>query len=211
MGNAFVTLEGIEGVGKSTNIAYLEQLLVAAGHQVVVTREPGGTVLGEKIRHWVLVEKHGGLSAEVEALLMFAARAQHLEEIIRPALAAGAWVLCDRFTDATIAYQGGGRGADPVLLDALKCGVQRDLEPDLTLLFDAPVEIGFERISDREPDNFEREEHAFFDKVRAAYLTLAERYPERIKKIDAARPLQAIQQELSGCLATLLERMNADE
>jgi len=211
MGNAFVTLEGTEGVGKSTNLAYLEQLLVAAGHEVVVTREPGGTPLGEKIRRWVLLEEHAGLSAEVEALLMFAARAQHLDEVIRPALAAGAWVLCDRFTDATIAYQGGGRGADPDLLAALTRAVQRDLEPDLTLLFDAPVEIGFERISNRAPDNFEREERAFFDRVRAAYLALAERQPQRIKKIDAAQSLQAVQQELSSHLATLLDGMSADE
>jgi len=211
MGNAFVTLEGIEGVGKSTNLAYLEQLLIAAGHEVVVTREPGGTPLGEKIRRWVLLEEHAGLSAEVEALLMFAARAQHLDEVIRPALAAGAWVLCDRFTDATIAYQGGGRGADPDLLAALTRAVQRDLEPDLTLLFDAPVEIGFERISNRAPDNFEREERAFFDRVRAAYLALAERQPQRIKTIDAAQSLQAVQQELSSHLATLLDGMSVDE
>ncbi len=211
MGNAFITLEGIEGVGKSTNLAYVEQLLVAAGHKVVVTREPGGTPLGEKIRRWVLVEEHAGLSAEVEVLLMFAARAQHLDDVIRPALAAGAWVLCDRFTDATFAYQGAGRGADPDFLDALKRAVQRDLEPDLTLLFDAPVEVGFERISDRDPDNFEREERAFFDRVRAAYLALAEHHPQRIKKIDAAQPLEAVQQELNGHLATLLDGISADE
>ena len=166
---------------------------------------------GEKIRRWVLVEEHAGLSAEVEALLMFAARAQHLDDVIRPALAAGAWVLCDRFTDATFAYQGAGRGADPDFLDALKRAVQRDLEPELTLLFDAPVEVGFDRISDRDSDNFEREERVFFDRVRAAYLALAKRHPQRIKKIDAAQPIEAVQQELNIHLATLLNGMSADE
>ena len=166
MAGAFVTLEGTEGVGKSTSLAYLEQTLLTAGQRVVVTREPGGTPLGEQIRHWVLEDDHANLSAEIETLLMFAARAQHLDEVIRPALAAGAWVLCDRFTDATIAYQGGGRGAAAGLLESLKGAIQGDLEPDLTFLFDAPVEVGLARIADREPDNFERENHAFFDRVR---------------------------------------------
>lgn len=206
MSSAFVTLEGLEGVGKSTNLAYLEQLLVAAGEKVVVTREPGGTPLGEQIRQWVLMGDHAGLPAEVETLLMFAARAQHLNEVIRPALADGAWVLCDRFTDATFAYQGGGRGATIDLLEQLKRAIQRDLEPDLTLLFDAPVEVGFERIANRAHDHFEREDHSFFDKVRTTYLELAERYPERIKRIDATQSLETVQQELSGHLSELLQR-----
>ncbi len=210
MGNAFITLEGIEGVGKSTNLAYIEDILVAAGQDVVVTREPGGTPLGEQIRRWVLDGDHGGLSAEVEAMLMFAARAQHLDEVIRPALASGAWVICDRFTDATIAYQGGGRGVAPGLLEALKRAVQCDLEPDLTLLFDAPVEVGFERIANREPDNFEREGRAFFDKVRASYLALAASNPDRIKRIDAAQPLEAVKQELRNHLGALLQRVITD-
>jgi len=209
--SAFVTLEGTEGVGKSTNLGYLEQLLVAAGQKVVVTREPGGTPLGEEIRRWVLEGNHSNLSAEVEALLMFAARAQHLDQIIRPALADGAWVLCDRFTDATIAYQGGGRGASVEFLQQLKRAVQRDLEPDLTLLFDAPVEVGLERIADRDHDHFEREDRAFFGRVRTAYLGLAERYPERIKRIDAAQSLETVQQELSGHLSALLKKTAADE
>ena len=210
MSSAFVTLEGTEGVGKSTNLAYLEQLLVAAGEKVVVTREPGGTRLGEQIRQWVLEGDHADLSAEVEALLMFAARAQHLDEVIRPALADGAWVLCDRFTDATIAYQGGGRGAAIELLEQLKGAVQRGLEPDLTLLFDAPVEVGIERIADRAPDHFEREDRAFFDRVRTTYLELAERYPERIKRIDAAQPLELVKLELSAHLNELLKKTVAD-
>jgi len=208
--SAFVTLEGLEGVGKSTNLAYLEQLLVAAGEKVVVTREPGGTPLGEQIRQWVLMGDHAGLPAEVETLLMFAARAQHLNEVIRPALADGAWVLCDRFTDATFAYQGGGRGATIDLLEQLKRAIQRDLEPDLTLLFDAPVEVGFERIANRAHDHFEREDHSFFDKVRTTYLELAERYPERIKRIDATQSLETVQQELSGHLSELLQRTTTD-
>lgn len=210
MSSAFVTLEGTEGVGKSTNLAYLEQLLVAAGEKVVVTREPGGTRLGERIRQWVLKGDHADLSAEVEALLMFAARAQHLDEVIRPALADGAWVLCDRFTDATIAYQGGGRGAAIELLEQLKEAVQRGLEPDLTLLFDAPVEVGIERIANRAPDHFEREDRAFFDRVRTTYLELAERYPERIKRIDAAQPLDIVKQELSAHLNELLKKTVAN-
>ncbi|MCZ6584980.1 MAG: dTMP kinase [Gammaproteobacteria bacterium] len=210
MSSAFVTLEGLEGVGKSTNLAYLEQLLVAAGEKVVVTREPGGTPLGEQIRQWVLMGDHAGLPAEVETLLMFAARAQHLNEVIRPALADGAWVLCDRFTDATIAYQGGGRGAAVDLLEQLKRAIQRDFEPDLTLLFDAPVEVGFERIANRVHDHFEREDRSFFDRVRTAYLELAERYPDRIKRIDATQPLETVQQELSGHLSELLQRATTD-
>lgn len=210
MSSAFVTLEGLEGVGKSTNLAYLEQLLVDAGEKVVVTREPGGTPLGEQIRQWVLMGDHAGLPAEVETLLMFAARAQHLNEVIRPALADGAWVLCDRFTDATFAYQGGGRGATIDLLEQLKRAIQRDLEPDLTLLFDAPVEVGFERIANRAHDHFEREDHSFFDKVRTTYLKLAERYPERIKRIDATQSLETVQQELSGHLSELLQRTTTD-
>lgn len=210
MSSAFVTLEGLEGVGKSTNLAYLEQLLVAAGEKVVVTREPGGTPLGEQIRQWVLMGDHAGLPAEVETLLMFAARAQHLNEVIRPALADGAWVLCDRFTDATFAYQGGGRGAAINLLEQLKRAIQRDLEPDLTLLFDAPVEVGFERIANRAHDHFEREDHSFFDKVRTTYLELAERYPERIKRIDATQSLETVQQKLSGHLSELLQRTTTD-
>ena len=206
-----MTLEGLEGVGKSTILVYLEQLLLAAGEKVVVTREPGGTPLGEQIRQWVLEGDHTDLPAEVEALLMFAARAQHLVEVIRPALADGAWVLCDRFTDATIAYQGGGRGAAVDLLEKLKQTVQRDLEPDLTLLFDAPVEVGFERIANRAHDHFEREDRAFFDRVRITYLELAKRYPERIKLIDAAQSLESVQQQSSSHLHTLLARTSTDE
>ena len=211
MTNAFVTLEGTEGVGKSTSLAFIEQALSEAGHRVVVTREPGGTQLGEHIRNWVLDGDHVSLLAEVEALLMFAARAQHLKEIILPALADGAWVLCDRFTDATVAYQGGGRGASAELLSSLKTAIQGDLEPDLTLLFDAPIEVGLARISNRKLDHFERENHEFFAKVREAYLNQAKRYPHRIKLIDATQSVANVEHELQRHLDVLLETLTIDE
>jgi dTMP kinase len=200
---AFVTLEGIEGVGKSTNLAFVERELRELGHDVLVTREPGGTVLGEKIRDWILNERHASLSAEVEALLMFAARSHHLDHVIRPALTAGRWVVCDRFTDATFAYQGGGRGMEARLLGALTNAVHGDLCPDLTLLLDVPVDTSFERIGARDPDRFEREDREFFERVRAAYLRLAEQYPARIEVIDASQSLEAVQRAIGGKLAVL--------
>jgi dTMP kinase len=199
----FVTLEGIEGVGKSTNLAFTADTLRAAGFEVITTREPGGTPFGELVRSWILTGDHGKLSAEVETLLMFAARAQHLEEVIRPALAAGQCVVCDRFSDATFAYQGGGRGASPTLLASLRAEVQRGLEPDLTLLLDAPLDVGESRIANRIPDHFEREKRAFFERVRNAYSRLAERYPDRIKTIDAAQPLAAVQAQIAAALVAL--------
>jgi dTMP kinase len=202
---AFVTLEGGEGVGKSTNLAFVATYLESRGVAVLTTREPGGTPLGEVIRQWVLQGDHDVLSAEVEALLMFAARAQHLDAVIRPALAAGKWVVCDRFTDATFAYQGGGRGADHRLLDALEAGVQRGLEPDLTLLLDAPPEVGRLRIATRTADHFERERAPFFERVRRAYLDRAQRDPKRIKVIDAAAALVRVQSDMMRELDTLLE------
>jgi dTMP kinase len=201
MRGAFISLEGIEGVGKSTNLSLVATLVRAAGFELVVTREPGGTKLGERIREWILHGDHGQLSAEVETLLMFAARAQHLDEVIRPALAAGQWVVCDRFTDATVAYQAGGRGAPATLIDRLRVEVQRGLEPDLTLLLDAPLEVGESRISARTPDHFEREQRPFFARVRAAYLELAALHPQRIKMIDAAQPLEEVQQAIEARLA----------
>ena len=200
MSGAFITLEGVEGVGKTTCTRTVENTLSAAGHDVVVTREPGGTPLGERIRKWVLDGDHPALSAETEALLMFAARAHHLDEVIRPALAKGRWVVCDRFTDATIAYQGGGRRVDARWLDGLKAGVQRGLEPDLTLLLDAPVEVGLARISDRNPDHFERESFTFFERVRTAYLKLAKTHPTRIKIIDASQPVAKVEAQLRSVL-----------
>jgi dTMP kinase len=201
---AFITLEGGEGVGKSTNLAFVVTHLESRGVDVLATREPGGTPLGETIRRWVLDGDHGALSAEVEVLLMFAARAQHLDAVIRPALAARKWVVCDRFTDATFAYQGGGRGADARLLEALETGVQRGLEPDLTLLLDAPPEVGRRRIAARAPDHFEREHAPFFERVRSAYLDRARRDPKRVKVIDAGAALDSVQRDIIGALDELL-------
>jgi dTMP kinase len=208
---AFISLEGIEGVGKSTNVAFTAEAVRRAGYDVVTTREPGGTALGERVREWILDGEHGSLSAEIEALLMFAARSRHLDEVIRPALAAQRWVVCDRFSDATIAYQGGGRGASRTLLDALKKEIQKGLEPDLTLLLDAPPEVGAGRIGDRKPDHFEREQRPFFDRVRAAYLTLAKQYPERIKVVDAAMPLPQVQRQIEEQITALVERFRSNE
>ena len=206
MRGAFISLEGAEGVGKSTNVAFTADAVRRAGYDVVTTREPGGTQLGERVRDWILNGDHGSLSPEIEALLMFAARARHLDEVIRPALDAGRWVVCDRFTDATFAYQGGGRGASRALLDALRAEIQKGLEPDLTLLLDAPPEVGASRIRERKPDHFEREQRPFFERVRAAYLSLAAQYPERIKVVDAAVPLPDVQHRIEAEIAALVRR-----
>jgi dTMP kinase len=206
---AFISLEGIEGVGKSTNVAFTAETVRKAGFEVVTTREPGGTPFGERVREWILNGDHGQLSAEIESLLMFAARARHLEEVIRPALAVGRWVVCDRFSDATFAYQGGGRGANRTLLDALRREIQQGLEPDLTLLLDAPLDVGASRISGRTPDHFEREQRPFFERVRAAYLRLAAEHPTRIKIVDAARPLDQVQQQIEAHVQALTNRRGA--
>jgi dTMP kinase len=210
MRGAFISLEGVEGVGKSTNLAFTAEIVRRAGFDVVTTREPGGTRLGEQIRDWILNGDHGRLSAEIEALLMFAARARHLDEVIRPALAAGRWVVCDRFTDATYAYQGGGRGASRTLLDALKTQIQKGLEPDLTLLLDAPLDVGTSRISDRAPDHFEREQRPFFERVRATYRSLAAEHPQRIVIVDAALPLEQVQEQIDGHVRALVRRFEPE-
>lgn len=206
MRGAFITLEGTEGVGKSTCLDYVREVLAAADIHAVMTREPGGTPMGEKIREWILEGDHGELSAETETLLMFAARAFHLDEVIRPAVAAGRWVICDRFSDATAAYQGGGRRADTAWIQSLRTAVHGDLEPDLTLLLDAPVEVGLERIRERAPDHFERESRDFFRRVRRAYLELARQSPQRIKVVDAAQALPAVKAEIDGYVAGFLRR-----
>jgi dTMP kinase len=203
---AFISLEGGDGVGKSTNLAFTADLVRQAGYDVVTTREPGGTQLGERVREWILDGDHGSLSPETEALLMFAARARHLDEVVRPALGAGRWVVCDRFTDATFAYQGGGRGASRTLLEALRSEIQKGLEPDLTLLLDAPLAVGASRIGARALDHFEREQSPFFERVRAAYLSLAAQYPERIKVVDAAVPLPQVQRQIAVEVAALMSR-----
>lgn len=200
MRGAFISIEGTEGVGKSTCLQLIEHLLTTAGIRVVVTREPGGTELGERVREWVLGSEPGSLSAVTETLLMFAARAHHIQTVIRPALDRGEWVLCDRFTDATIAYQGAGRGADPRLLAELKLAVQGELEPDLTLLLDAPLEVAFDRIVDRPHDHFEQESREFFERVRSAYLQIAEQEADRVRVIDASQALETVSANIDAAV-----------
>jgi dTMP kinase len=192
----FITLEGIDGAGKSTHLGWLEEFLRARGLDVVVTREPGGTPLGERLRS-ILLGHDQEMHPETEALLMFAARREHLHKVIRPALESGRWVVSDRFTDASFAYQGGGRNVDWDKLEALEHWVQEGLQPDLTLLFDVPVEIGKERLSaSRDPDRFEREQKDFFTRTREAYLKRARESGGRIVIVDAMRPITDIHRSL---------------
>jgi len=203
----FITIEGVEGGGKSTNLDYVRCRLEQAGKAVVATREPGGTPLGEEIRALLLSHTHDGMSEDAELLLMFAARAEHLARVIRPALAAGKWVLCDRFTDATYAYQGGGRGIDNQRIARIEAWVQGDLRPDLTLILDLPVELGLERAGKRSgPDRFEREDVAFFERIRQAYLALARAQPERYRIINATESLGAVQAQIDDVLDAVLEQ-----
>ena len=200
----FITVEGIEGVGKSTHMSFIAERLEARGRTVVQTREPGGTPLGEGIRALLLDRTHAGMNAEAELLLIFAARAQHIETVIRPSLAAGNDVLCDRFTDATYAYQGGGRGIGIERIAVLESFVQKALRPHLTFLLDAPAELACTRAKHRsESDRFEAEDMAFFERVRAAYLQRAAREPGRFQIVDATQPLDAVRQQI----ADLVQRM----
>lgn len=201
----FITVEGGEGVGKSTNIAFLEEHLKSHGVDLVVTREPGGTPLAENIRNLLLQVDSESISDTTELLLMFAARAQHIQQIIEPALASGRWVLCDRFTDATYAYQSGGRGIDSRKVQQLEQLVQGELRPDYTLLFDAPVEIGMERARGRgELDRFEQEKLDFFERVRRAYLKLAQESSGRFRIVDASQALNEVQVQLNEVCKELL-------
>jgi dTMP kinase len=203
----FITLEGGEGAGKSTNLEHVHQILVDAGLDVVLTREPGGTPLAEKIRDLLLDHKQTRMADDTELLLMFAARAQHLHEKIIPALEAGQWVLCDRFTDASFAYQGGGRQMDKSRIEMLEQWVQGELQPDLTLLLDIPVEQGMARAGARgELDRFEREQQDFFVRVRQAYLQRAEAAPGRFRIIDASQPLDVVKVQISSVMQTFLGR-----
>lgn len=191
----FITLEGIEGAGKSTQVSFIADLLKEAGKDVVITREPGSTELGDQIRNILLMQKTLSISGNAELLLMFAARAQHLEQVIRPALNAGKTVLCDRFTDSTFAYQGGGRGIDPEKISKLVELVHPDLQPDITLLFDLPVETGLARArSTGTADRFESETINFFQLVRNAYLTMAKAEPGRIKIINAESDVNVVRE-----------------
>ncbi len=201
MAARFITIEGVEGVGKTTNVQLICRWLEEHGIPFIATREPGGTVYGEKIRHLLLDVSDGPLDPMAELLLVFAARAQHLAEKILPALRQGQWVVCDRFTDATFAYQGGGRGIDQSRITALENLVQGDLRPDLTIVLDIPPAIGMERIRQRgERDRFEREQLAFFERTRAVYLARIAEQPQRYRQIDAARALDAVQSEICQVL-----------
>jgi len=200
----FITLEGIEGVGKTTQLPVVAAALRARGLEVVETREPGGTALGDGIRALLLDSSLPAMDAVSELLLVFAARAEHLEKRIRPALAAGAWVVCDRYTDATYAYQGGGRGLPQATIATLETLVQRGLEPDLTLLFDAPLDVALGRAKARgESDRFETERAEFFRRVRDAYLARARAAPHRFRLVDAARDAATVSAELRELLARL--------
>lgn len=197
----FITFEGIDGAGKSTHLAFVDDLLRKSGRTVVVTREPGGTPLGEKLRELLLHEK---MHLETEALLMFAARREHLAEVIEPALARGDWVISDRFTDASFAYQGGGRKLALSKLEALEQWVHPNLQPDLTLLFDVPLDVARARLdAAREPDKFEREKADFFAATRNEYLRRAAEFPQRFHVIDSIRAIPEIQEELKKTIASI--------
>lgn len=197
----FITLEGTEGVGKSTNLQFIQSVLEKNKVQYQLTREPGGTPLAEEVRELLLANREEQVAEDAELLLVFAARAQHLSQVIRPALERGDWVLCDRFTDATFAYQGGGRGLDSQLIVQLEASVQRGLQPDLTILLDLPVEIGLARARQRaDLDRFENEQIEFFERVRSAYLSRAESDPQRFAVVDASGTLEQVQQQIHDVL-----------
>ena len=198
----FITFEGIDGAGKSTHIGFVTDFIAARGKTVVSSREPGGTPLGEKLRELLLHEK---MHLETEALLMFASRREHMAQVIEPGLASGAWVLSDRFSDASFAYQSGGRGLDRVKMEALENWVHPQLQPDLTLLFDVPLEVARERLdATRTLDKFEREQEAFFARCRAEYLRRAAQFPQRFAVIDSTQSIAATQDTIREALEKLL-------
>jgi dTMP kinase len=199
--NKFITFEGVDGAGKSTHLAWFSDALRQRALDVVVTREPGGTELGEQLRTMLLNQP---MSIGTEALLMFAARLEHIEQVIKPALQAGKWVISDRFSDASFAYQGGGRGLDWVKLTQLEQWVHADLQPDLTLFFDVPVEVARQRLANNVTlDRFEQEQSDFFERVRAGYHKRVQQNPQRYAVIDAAQSLEKVQLQLAQILATL--------
>lgn len=201
----FITLEGGEGVGKTTNIAFIQSLLKNRNIPVLLTREPGGTALAEAIRQLLLNKQQEAMSEQAELLMMFAARAQHIKHVIKPALEQGSWVICDRFTDATYAYQGGGRKMPSSSIAWLENFVQGNLRPELTLLLDAPIQIGMERAGQRGTlDRFESEKTAFFERVRKRYLDIAAQQPERVKVIDAGKSLEHVQTQIRQIISTFI-------
>ena len=201
MHGKFITIEGTEGVGKTTNIEFIQTWLNQQQVDFVTTREPGGTPLAEQIRELLLTPRDEKVCNSAELLLMFAGRAQHLDQVIVPAIQSGLCVVCDRFTDATYAYQGFGRGMDSTLIAHLERLVQAELRPDLTLILDIPVEIGLQRASQRSaPDRFEREQTEFFERVRQGYLSIAANEPQRCVVIDASQPLEDVQRDITTAL-----------
>jgi len=202
----FISIEGIEGAGKSTQLAFIQQFLTDHGKQLTVTREPGGTELGEQVRSLLLAPTDTPMAVNTELLLMFAARAEHVAQVIRPALERGDWVLSDRFTDATFAYQGGGRGINQQRISELEQWTLSGLQPDVTFLFDLPVELGQQRVLNRNQgvDRFEQEKVDFFEKVKQCYLQRAKNDPKRIKVIDASCSITEIQTQLRTILQTLV-------
>ena len=201
MTGKFISFEGIDGAGKSTHISFVADYLSAQGKDVVSSREPGGTPLGEKLRDLLLHEK---MHLETEALLMFASRREHIAQVIEPALARGQWVLSDRFTDASFAYQGGGRGLDLAKMDVLENWVHPQLQPDLTLLFDVPLEVARLRLdASRTLDKFEREHADFFNACRNEYLRRARQFPQRIAVIDSTQSMEATRDQIAGALERL--------
>ena len=201
MRGKFITLEGMDGAGKSTHIAAIKHTLEQRGREVVLTREPGGTALGEALRELLL---HQSMHAETETLLMFAARREHIAQVIAPALARGAYIISDRFTDATFAYQCGGRGIEMQKIQLLESWVQDDLQPDLTLLFDVPVSVSMQRLQTaRDPDKFEREGHAFFTRIREAYLERARQDPQRFRIINADQSIDDVSKEVEEIIINL--------
>ncbi len=201
MNGKFITVEGVEGAGKSTALEFIKQFIMTQDLPLLVTREPGGTDISEKIRSLLLDPQNHNLSHDTELLLMFAARAQHLEELIIPALVAGKWVLCDRFTDATYAYQGAGRGIEYDKITNLEAFVQADLRPDLTILLDISPELGLQRVMQRGSlDRFETEEIQFFERVRNCYLNRVKEYPDQFQVIDASQSIENVQRQISEVL-----------
>jgi len=205
MTGRFITIEGGEGGGKTTAMSYIEHYLKQAGVPLLLTREPGGTQLGERLREIVLTPSDTPIDAEAELLMMFAARAQHLSQLIQPALAQGQWVVCDRFTDASYAYQGAGRQLGATRVAALEQWLQGDFRPHHVILLDIDPQIGLQRVQRRgNSDRFEREQMAFFERVRQAYLQRAQLHPERYSVIDAGQSLAQVQLQISTCLQKLL-------
>ena len=202
MRGIFITLEGIDGAGKSSHVGWIAERLRRPGREVLVTSEPGGTPPGEKLRDLLL---HDALDVGTETLLVFAARQEHLARVIRPALARGSWVVCDRFTDATFAYQGGGRGFSAAKLETLEDWVQEGLQPDLTLFFDVPVSVGQARLKAAQAvyDRFEREDAGFHERVRAVYLQRAASFPRRFRLVDASRSLPEVRRSLEDIISTI--------